>query len=307
MHRPTWGLIAALLAPFAVPHAGGAQQAIRVETAMRNVDYHIDATLVMHIDYLRGRLVGTHPGQPPWFDEPTSFGLEMDTATITLTTQALAGLLNRYVFNYHGSPLRALRLSVTHGQLSERGRLHGLPFRLTTETSVTPAGELRLHPVSIHAFGVGVKGLMHMLGLSLQKLANVTRAPGVRIDGNDLLLTPATMLPPPLTRGRLVSVMLGDSSVTLRFGGARAAVPLAIPDPHAGNYLYYKGGTIRFWTLTMTPANLLVVDRDPRDPFDFWLARYRSQLLAGTSRNTPDGGLITTWPDLKRVMPAAAH
>jgi hypothetical protein len=268
---------------------------------MRNVDYHIDATLIMHIDYLRGQLVGTRAGQPPWFDDRTSFGLEMDTATIALTTQALADLLNRYVFNYPGSPLRKLRLSVIHGQLAERGRLHGLPFHLVTETSVTTAGELRLHPVSIHAFGVGVKGLMHFLGLSLQKLANVKRAPGVRIDGNDLLLTPATMLPAPVTRGTLVSVLLGDSSVTLHFGGGKAAVPLSIPDPHATNYLYYKGGTIRFWTLTMTPANLLVVDRDPRDPFDFWLARYKSQLLAGSTRNTPDGGLITTWPDLNKT------
>ncbi|MGH7522860.1 MAG: hypothetical protein ACREK8_00970 [Gemmatimonadales bacterium] len=307
MRRSIWGLIAAALAAAAVPGTGGAQQPIRVETAMRNVDYHIDATLIMHIGYLRGRLVGTRAGQPPWFDDPTSFGLEMDTATIALTTQALGDLLNRYVFNYHGSPLRKLRLSVTHGQLVQKGRLHGLPFRLATEVSVTPTGELRLHPVSIHAFGIGVKGLLHVLGLSLQKLANVKRAAGVRIDGNDLLLTPATMLPPPLTRGRLVTVLLGDSSMTLHFGGARAAVPLAIPDPHASNYLYYKGGTIRFWTLTMTPADLLVVDRDPRDPFDFWLARYKSQLLAGMSRNTADGGLITTWPDLKHVLASGSR
>ena len=51
----------------------------------------------------------------------------------------------------------------------------------------------------------------------------------------------------------------------------------------------------------MTPADLLVVDRDPRDPFDFWLARYRAQLIAGSSRNTASGGLITEWPDYRKV------
>lgn len=268
---------------------------------MRNVDFHVDSTLIMHIAYLRGRLVGTRPGQPPWFDDRTSFNLEMDTASITLSTRALADLLNRYVFNYHGSPLRALKLSVDHGKLKQGGRLHGMPFSLVSDASVTPTGELRLHPASIHAFGVGVQGLMHLLGLSLQKVANVARAPGVRIDGNDLLLTPAAMLPPPVTQGKLVSLSLGDSAITLRFGGHGPVRPLEIPDAHATNYMYYRGGTIRFWTLTMTPANLMVVDLDPRDPFDFWLARYRTQLIAGTSRNTLDGGLVTTWPDLDKA------
>jgi hypothetical protein len=277
------------------------RQSVRVETAMRHVDFHIDSTLIMRIEYLRGRLVGRRPGQPPWFDDRFSFDIEMDTASITLSTGALADLLNRYVFNYPGSPLRGIKVTMDQGRLKQSGRLHGMPFSIVTETSVTPAGEMRLHPASIHAFGVGVKGLMHLFGLSLQKLADVAKAPGVRIEGNDLLLTPSVMLPPPSTRGKLVSVSLRDSALTLRFGGRGPVRPLEIPDPHATNFMYFRGPSIRFWTLTMTPADLLVVDGDQRDPFDFWLARYRSQLVAGTSRNTPDGGLITQWPDLNKV------
>ena len=299
--RIGWLIVTAACLSAAPAGASSVRQSVRVETVMRNVDFHVDSTLIMHIDYLRGRLVGRRPGQPPWFDDKLSFDIEMDTASITLSTGALADLLNRYVFSYHGSPLRAIKVAVDHGRLKQSGRLHGMPFSIVCEASVTPAGEIRLHPASIHAFGVGVQGLMHLFGLSLQKLANVAKAPGVRIEGNDLLLAPATMLPPPSTHGKLVALTLGDSALTLRFGGHGPVHALEIPDARAINYMYYRGGTIRFWTLTMTPADLLVVDRDPRDPFDFWLARYRSQLIAGTSRNTADGGLITEWPDYKKV------
>ena len=290
----------AFVAGAAAP-ARAVQAPVRVETLMRHVDFHIDSTLVMHIEYLRGRLIGRRPGQPPWFDDPRSFDIEMDTASITLGSTALSGLLNRHVFGYPGAPLRALRVTVDHGHLQQHGRLHGLPFTLVTQATVTPGGELRLHPVSIHALGVGVQGLMRFLGLSLQKLADVRRAPGIRIVGNDLLLTPAAMLPAPATHGRLVGVTLLDSALTFHFGGHQPAGDLAVPDRRAVNFMYFRGGTIRFWTLTMTPADLLVVDADPRNPFDFWLARYRLQLVAGVSRNTADGGLITVWPDLKGV------
>jgi hypothetical protein len=276
-------------------------QAVRVETAMRHIDFHIDSTLIMRIEYLRGRLVGQRPGQPPWFDDRFSFDIEMDTASITLTVTALSDLLNGYVFNYHGSPLRSIKVTMDQGRLKQSGRLHGMPFSIVTDVSVTPSGEMRLHPASIHAFGIGVQGLMHLFGLSLQKLANVARARGVRIEGNDLLLTPSVMLPPPSTRGKLVAVSLRDSALNLRFGGRGPVAPLEIPDPRVTNFMYFRGPAIRFWTLTMTPADLLVVDGDPRDPFDFWLARYRAQLVAGVSRNTPDGGLITEWPDFNKL------
>jgi hypothetical protein len=273
-----------------------------VETLMRRVDFHVDSTIVMHIQSLRGRLVPRRAGQAPSFDDPLSFDLEMDSATITLTTTALADLLNRYVFNYRGAPLRSLKLVIDHGRLKQSGSLHGLHFSVTSEPQVTPAGELLLHPKSIHVFGIAAGGLMKLFGLSLEKLADVHRASGVRILGNDLLLTPAMMLPPPRTRGKLAAITLGDSTITLRFRRTGPVEALAAPDPRVTSFMYFKGATLRFWTLTMQPADLFVVDHDPRDPFDFWLARYRRQLMAGFSKNTASGGLITEWPDLGKTM-----
>jgi hypothetical protein len=34
----------------------------------------------------------------------------------------------------------------------------------------------------------------------------------------------------------------------------------------------------------MTDADLQLIDADPRDPFDFYPARYQAQLVAGTRK-----------------------
>lgn len=61
--------------------------------------------------------------------------------------------------------------------------------------------------------------------------------------------------------------------------------------------MFYRGSILRFGKLTMDDADLQIVDGDPKDPFDFYLAHLNEQLVAGESRNQPDFGLLTTMPD----------
>jgi hypothetical protein len=68
--------------------------------------------------------------------------------------------------------------------------------------------------------------------------------------------------------------------------------------------MYYRGGVLRFGKLTMTGADLLIVDADPRDPFDFFLDRYNDQLVAGYSRNTVSKALIAIMPDYRKSAAA---
>ena len=44
-------------------------------------------------------------------------------------------------------------------------------------------------------------------------------------------------------------------------------------------------------------ADLQIVDGDPSDPFDFYLAHLNDQLVAGVSRNQADFGLLKVLPD----------
>jgi hypothetical protein len=61
--------------------------------------------------------------------------------------------------------------------------------------------------------------------------------------------------------------------------------------------MFFHGRVLRFGKLTMDGADLQIVDADPDDPFDFSLAHINQQLVAGTSRNQSDFGLVTTMPD----------
>jgi hypothetical protein len=96
-------------------------------------------------------------------------------------------------------------------------------------------------------------------------------------------------------RGRATKAWLENGQMMLQFGDPAAK---GIEPPKAvRNYMYYRGGTLRFGKLTMHDTDLLLVDADPRDPFDFSPAQYLDQLVAGTSKTTRARGLIVTMPD----------
>jgi len=163
-------------------------------------------------------------------------------------------------------------------------------------------GNLRLHPTSVKALGIPVKKLMSLFHVELDALVNVNRARGMRIDGDDFVLEPAALVPPPRIEGQLQSVRVEQDRLVQIFGPGHLP-PLNPPEP-AGNYLYYRGGTLRFGKLTMTDADMQLIDRNPSDPFDFFQERYNRQLVAGYSKNTPALGLKVYMPDYHRVESA---
>lgn len=274
-----------------------------VEAEMHNVLFHVDDRVVLRIHDLRGRLRPTATDAPPWFDDPQSFVLVIDTGEVAITPVSLSALLNTYVFNYKGSPLRQLEVSIEDGQLRQRGILHkgvDLPFSIRAEVSPTRDGRLRLHPTSVKVLGIGMRHLMRFLGLELDNLVHVREGRGVEIDGNDFLLAPAGLLPPPRIDGRVVTVRITGDEIQQFFGASerRDAIPRLRPaDPSAENYMFYRGHVLRFGKLTMADADLQIVDADPKDPFDFYLSHLNDQLVAGWSQNQPDLGLKTTMPD----------
>jgi hypothetical protein len=68
-------------------------------------------------------------------------------------------------------------------------------------------------------------------------------------------------------------------------------------DPSVHNYVYYKGASLRFGRLTMTPTDLLIGDADESDRFDLDLPRYDEQLTAGYTRTLENNALRTWMPD----------
>lgn len=278
-----------------------------VEAELRNVDFHIDPGAVLQIRQLRGQLLATGKGSPPSFDNRNSFTIRIDSALIGITAGSLAALMNGYVFAYRGAPLRRIEISVKQGRLTLKGALVkgvGIPFQADGELSATVNGLIRLHLTSIKSEHVPVKGLMDLLGIKIADLINLNQSRGARVKGDDILLDPGRIVPPPRIEGRVSTVAVEGEEIVLRFGGEAGKPPkrpLSPPRPEARNYMYFRGGTLRFGKLTMNDADLQIVDLDPSDNFDFDLSQYTRQLVAGYSKSTPAYGLIVFMPDLHRI------
>lgn len=272
-----------------------------VESEMRNVDYHVDDHVILKIAYLRGTLRSTRPNEPPWFDDPTSFDIAIDSAVVAITPASLTALMNTYVFNYPGADIKKLKVSVEGSELVQTGVLDkaiNLPFRIRSQISVTPDGRLRLHPTSVKVAGVGMRRLMTAFGLELDNMVKVKPGRGVTIEKDDFLLSVESLLPPPHIKGRVASVQVVNGEVVQTLAGRTPRTVARLhPSQKANNYMFYQGRVLRFGKLTMHGTDLQIVDADQKDPFDFYLTRLNDQLVAGSSRNLPDYGLVTTMPD----------
>jgi hypothetical protein len=270
------------------------------QTQMQNVDFHEDSTIILRIRHLRGEMADKKKGQPLNFDDKRSFVMKIHTAEVGLDGRSLSDLMNHYIFNYPGASLRNLVISISGHQLRQEGILHkviDIPFVMLADVSVTPEGMIRLHPTKIEICSLNGKGLMEALGVTLEKMIDVSRAPGVHVQKNDLLLEATKILPPPAIDAKLTSVRIEGNELVQEFNDGVYAPPLSLPRPQEKNWMYFRGGTLRMGKLFMVDADMQVIDTDPSDPFDFFIDYYNNQLVEGYEYNRPNYGLNTFMRD----------
>jgi hypothetical protein len=280
-----------------------------VQLDMKNVRLHVDDGIILDVTRLRGVMVSRVDGTPPVFDDQRSYVIHLQTATMSMDMSSLQQLMNRHVFAYQGSPLKDLTVEADGPRLKMKGKLHkgvDVPFSTTASVATTPDGRLRLHTESMKALGIPAKGLLDLFGLKLDDVMDIKKRRGVDVQDNDIVIAAGQVLPPPEIVGRLTRVAVEGNRLVQVFDDPANGRPATMtrPSPAAPNYVYFGGGDIRFGKLTMHDADLQLIDADPRDPFDFFPARYNAQLVAGYSKNTPAKGLKTYMPDygdLKRA------
>ncbi len=280
----------------AAVQAGNAQ----TQVEMVNVDIHLDPTLILHIHHLSGQFLPTRKGQPPAFDDKLSYIVAIDSAEVGVSAASMSHALNTYVFDAPDAPLKNLTLTIEGNQIKQSGTMKkgvGIPFEMTGVISATPEGKIRIHPMQVKAAHVPVKGLMKLFGLDMAKLINTRKTKGVSVEGNDIILDPAQMLPPPKMRGHITAVSVQGDEIMQTFGRGRKAPGKS----GGGNYMWYRGGVLRFGKLTMTDTDMKLIDADPTDAFDFFPDHYLDQLVAGYSKNTRAGGLLVYMPDYNKI------
>jgi hypothetical protein len=286
------------------------KQSGAVQAQMHNVMYHFSDNVFVDLRNLGGALVPASADRFPVFDDKNSFSIQIAAAEIAMTPQSLANALNSNVLAGKDSPLKDIEVSIDKGFLKVKGKLHkkgDVGFETQGQLSATPDGKIRLHAEKIKALHLPVKGLMDLFGLDIADLIKNGKVRGVQVEKDDLILDPGEILPPPRISGQVTAIRLEANNIVLIFGQPEKHHWTSVP---AKNYMAYRGNRLQFGKLIMVDTDLLLVDPDPRDPFDFYLDHYKEQLIAGYSKTTESFGLRVFMVDFnklkKKSLPAKA-
>ncbi|HEY6351726.1 MAG TPA: hypothetical protein VI636_20180 [Candidatus Angelobacter sp.] len=250
---------------------------------------------------MKGKLVPKK--EVPVFDDKESFILEIDAATISMSTDSLSHVLNDHVFAGKDAPWKDLRVATDGNQLKIKGKLAhkgGVSFEVVGDVQVTPEGKIRLHARRIKAAHLPVKGFMDLLGVKLTDLINTKKVQGISTEKDDIIIDPDQILPPPQIRGKLTGITIENGEITQVFGAGTAPARFA----GARNFMAYRGAVLRFGKLTMNDTDLVLIDEDAKDPFDFYLDHYREQFVAGYTKTTFQFGLRVYMVDFNKLHQA---
>jgi hypothetical protein len=266
---------------------------------MRNVDFRLARDIVLEVRSLRGQLQRTRPEVPVTFDDSSSFTVDVDAAEVAIAPSSLTALMNSYVMAYEGAP-KNISVAIAGNRLIQKGTIHKLPFEIEGSLAVTADGNIRVHADTLKSAHIPVKGLLHLFGEDLAKLVKQNAARGMTIEGDDIILNPRTLTPPPHLEGKVTRVSIAGGKIVQFFDSGRHLAPLN-PSWKAAAYIYHRGGILRFGKLTMTDADLEIVGNRP-NVFDFFQREYQKQLVAGYSKNTPANGLVAHMVDYTHFM-----
>jgi len=269
-----------------------------VEVEMHNVDLHLQSDVTLHVRDLRGTFESSPGRDVPYLDDVTSYTVTVESGVVAIDLASLNALMTRTLAD-DNSNVDKLKISVDDkGELRQKGVIDkavNIPFNVKAGIEATPDGKLRVFTKSVKGFGVPVKPLMKMFSIEMDDLLKVKPGRGVLVRDNDLILDPSVLLPAPSMRGSITNARIEGNAIVQTFGNG--VVRHLSPPPIAKNYIYWRGGSISFGKLTMTATDLELVDTDPKDAFDFSVAHWNDQLVAGYSKTTSARGLKAHVPD----------
>src|SRR5262245_873027 len=192
-----------------------------VKAEFRNVMFRLTPAAAAHLESVSGELWPAGKYNMPVFDDKTSFEVHVSNGTISIAPDALATVMNEYVFARLDAPMKDISVKIKEDRLVIKGKLHSkgdLPFETGGELTVNADGRLRLHSEKVKALHVPVKKVMSLFGIELANVINTGKVPGMDTDKNDLILALGVLLPPPHIRGKITAARLGRNTITVVYG-----------------------------------------------------------------------------------------
>lgn len=215
------------------------------------------------------------------FDDLASFVLALQQSSVLLRPSVLEGMLNESVFNYPESKLRDLKVQLGQEDKGWAVRMTGkvdmvtwIPFSMVAYLTVDHATNtlvMNIDRMKVFGFLPATK-LVRLGPFQLEKIITMPPNRSLMISGNKIMVKPFALFPPPRVTGTVSNVTVGAEGIRLTFAGK------AIPAPQldARNYVYLRGGRATFGHFCMLDTDILILDQNPRTPFNFSLANYQS-------------------------------
>lgn len=270
---------------------------------LRHVDFRFDGGVGFVIDELALRMVPREAGDPVWLDDVSSYTLQPVNGTVRVTADSMAALFNTVVFARgprSDPPLRNFRFSLEddaldmHAEMRRRGAW--VPIELRGPLVLRDPQTIVFRPNVVKVRGQDAGPLMGAARIELADLLPVS-TPSVQLAGSEIVMQVPRLFPPPALDLKLSAIRVTRDGLVMQIGDGRPQMPpLANASDAQRPYILFRGGDIRFMRSMPMNARIDIVVADPARPFVFNLYRYRDQLVAGSLRFSPDGGIRVRMP-----------
>ncbi|MFT4112834.1 hypothetical protein [Silvibacterium sp.] len=290
------------LRPLAHPESRGS-----VHLWVRNGLFHVMDGVVVTVPRMDGWMV-PRGNQIISLDDKKSFILQITSGETHLKAKDLSELLNSYLLPHAKAPIKHIDVTFENGRIVVKGELQKvipIPFSGSGTIAVADDDDLRVHFDELKVAGIIKKGVLDALGIKLASVAQPRKSSRFYIDGNDIILPINALFPPPRVTGRITGVRIEGDALVQTFGDPKATFPP--PPTPAANYLYFRGGRMKFGKFLMNDAELELVDKTPSNSFDFSLDHYVEQIQAGYCQLTSNLGLLVYMPDFGSLHVAATQ
>ncbi|MBI5836584.1 MAG: hypothetical protein HZB25_05005 [Candidatus Eisenbacteria bacterium] len=227
------------------------------------------------------------------FDDPESYHLVVQKSVVLIRPDVLAGMFNESIFNYPGSRVKKLQVSIVTDDKGRRQvKLSGkvnlvvwIPFSMYAHLSVDTLTNVLVIAVDhLRVFGgIHATSLIRWAPLHLDRVIALPPNRSLLVDGNRIMVRPFGLFPPPRVDGTMTGVEVGANAISIAFSGD--AIPA--PESPARNYVYMRGGTSQVGRFRMTDTDVLILDQDQANPFVFSLLHY-AEMLPRSKVEIPD-------------------
>lgn len=267
----------------------------------KNLMYRLDPNVSMFLTEMNADVVLKDPTMPFVPANKTDYSLKLHHAIVEKDAASLQALMNNYVFNDSDSPLRNLKISFSGNQIVMNGQMKQgawVPFEMKGTMSPTADGLICLTPTSTVAAGLPVQGLMNFFHIEMQTMMKTKEEKGVLVRGNNILMDPARLYPPPKLLGKVSAVAVRNGHLHIEFDDGAAQPWPALPVANPTACMCMIGGDVLINSALNLNAKFEILDSTPNTPMVFALDRYREQLEAGYVVPTKDGAMIAYSPDV---------